>query len=119
MERFETLTKYPHERRHPLCENTTLSSEEQRAETRLAALRAQEMISRVNEAFQECLTTSWYGELNETYHLKRSAAQPWPGAAPEMKVYSLLEKCFPMAKVRSLIQVHVQRGQGQFTGVDL
>lgn len=28
--------------------------------------RTQEMISRVNEAFQECLT--WYGELNETYH---------------------------------------------------
>lgn len=33
--------------------------------------RAQEMISRVNEAFQECFTTLWYGELNETYHLKR------------------------------------------------
>lgn len=38
---------------------------------RLAELRAQEMISRVNEAFQECITTSWYGKLNETYHLKK------------------------------------------------
>lgn len=29
------------------------------------------MISGVNEAFQECSATSWYGEVNKTYHLKR------------------------------------------------
>lgn len=32
MKRFETSTKHPHERRHPLCENATLS----RAEMRLS-----------------------------------------------------------------------------------
>lgn len=37
----------------------------------LLSLRSQEISSRVNEAFQECLNASWYGELNETYYLKR------------------------------------------------
>lgn len=36
--------------------------------------RTQEMISGVNEAFQECSATSWYGEVNKTYHLKGNLA---------------------------------------------
>lgn len=36
--------------------------------------RTQEMISGVNEAFQECSATSWYGEVNKTCHLKGNLA---------------------------------------------
>lgn len=76
--------------------------------------RTQEMISRVNEAFQECLTTSWYGELNKTYHLKRklglkSTASQWSGSPKTQRgrpavCPTMAKKCYFHGESERLVQ---------------
>lgn len=63
------------------------------------------MISGVNEAFQECSATSWYGEVKKkTYHLKRklgleSAATFHPSSRKKKKQHTQRE-------------THSERGRG-------
>lgn len=79
------------------------------------------MISRVNEAFQECFTTSWYGGINTTYHWKRklgpksgAGAIHWLSTNTQRETFTIAE-CFPVEKVRSpcreLVHVHVRGGR--------
>lgn len=74
------------------------------------------MISRVNEAFQECITTSWYGKLNETYHLKK---ETWLKKSSLVMPYSaqrMTQMCWKVAisptEVRRLVYACVQRKEG-------
>lgn len=60
------------------------------------------MISGVNEAFQECSATSWYGEVNKTYHLKGNLA--WKA---QQRFTQVLEK-----KQHTQRETHRERGRG-------
>lgn len=134
MKHSETLTKYPHERRHAVCENTTLSSERQRAEMRLSEpansgndLKSKSSISGMLHHLM-VWQVKWNIPFKEESWLKECIiAVPWLSRNTQRETYSVSyngqKGVFHGESERPVQRTHscpcpCSRGRGQFTALD-